>query len=520
MDKAPNGIWSSFPAFLAILAWILSISSSCVCTFVSRNVQKISSSLSSDEWNSIQVLQTRGVGFWGWQTKEGICYSYQINEMIPTTDMAFKMAAALPFLNSFLGGILTICLLLGTIFPIVPKSYLFIGLGSLFLFATNFATLVILRSNICSPDFFQFALRKSTPFLESISTSSCGIGFGSTLAILSGVLWILVSLLCLLTPLANSKREPGAYRGINHHVGGGNGEDGENFDGEPEDEMARLYRSKQAVNDERYRNLMGELDDVENPGFSSLAKKNHRLSLVHEEDNGDDTLITHPSTVTSEKDPRYQREYFHDEFHDDEDGDHSETRSQYSEEKYQFPDESRTSLNREFTDAPPHSHYDNSNLKDDSKLSWQDESETCSFHEESEARNHRNDEQSIHSDQSEDQQLSHGNTNYERRYENDDDQFNESDQHFDESQDNDDRNYNGYQDKKYDEGVDDGNHNKFEDRNDAINDDDDEEYKDYDDRKYDDYDDEVSNSDLDESYPQQSYHNNNDRPTYRDSEYT
>ena len=78
MDKAPNGIWSSFPALLAVVAWMFSLSSSCVCSFVYRTVtlvEKIEGGSGGESGTTnlggsdlpVELLKNQGIGFWGWK---------------------------------------------------------------------------------------------------------------------------------------------------------------------------------------------------------------------------------------------------------------------------------------------------------------------------------------------------------------------------------------------------------------------------------------------------------------------
>lgn len=332
MDKAPNGIWSSFPVVWAIFAWMFSLVSSCVCTFVIRTVSFTAGGKSKarTEGADAELLRRQGIGFWGWESSDGTCFAYTIAGNAPSFDTPFQAASALTATSIFVGGVILVCLLLGTVFPVIPKHYAYLGYGSLFMSILSFSTLAIIGSNVCSPGFFQYAFETDGPLLTELTSSSCGIGAGSTYAILAGIFWILTALSCLRTPLANLSREPGAYRGVHHKETNtaGSSEFVKSMEGEPEDEAARIHRQRQAENEARYKRLMGEIDDEEaQPGFDSLQATHKRLSDVREEDDGDE--LGHPVS-SSFGYPRRQSHHTQDDQFEDE---HSEARSQYSDEE-------------------------------------------------------------------------------------------------------------------------------------------------------------------------------------------
>lgn len=330
MDKAPNGIWSSFPALLAVMAWMFSLSSTCVCSFVNRTVTLVEDMKEGDSENTsieglnVQLLKNQGIGYWAWQS-EGTCYSYTINGRSPSMDTAFQATSTLSTLTVLFGGIIVVCLMLGTVFPVVPKHYQYLGYASCIMSILSFSTLAITGSNVCAPGFFQYSLDEDMPLLKNITKSSCGVGLGSTFSILAGVVWILVGVICIKSPLGVSSREPGAYRGL--HKDGGYGEDNDGMDGDGDAEANRLHRQRQAENEERYRKLMGELDDGDgpNPGFASINTQQQRLSLVEEEDGGEESgPFRMENGNRRHSDPRQQEQF---------DDEHSEGRSQYSDEE-------------------------------------------------------------------------------------------------------------------------------------------------------------------------------------------
>lgn len=346
MDKAPNGIWSSFPALLALMAWMFSLSSTCVCSFVNRTVTLVEdvaegdSGTASIEGLDAKFLQSQGIGFWAWQS-DGTCYAYTINGRSPSMDTTFQAASTLSTLTVLFGGIIVVCLMLGTVFPVVPKHYQSLGCASCIISILSLSTLAITGSNVCAPGFFQYSLNKDMTMLKNITKSSCGVGLGSTFSILAGFVWILVGVICIKSPLGVSSREPGPYRGV-HKDGGHNGDD-DDMDGEGDDEANRLHRQRQAENEERYRKLMGEIDDDDgsHPDFSTVNKNQHRLSLVEEEDGGEES---EPFQMERDNprhsDPRHQEQF---------DDEHSEARSQYSDEElpqHEFRDVGDPQLSR------------------------------------------------------------------------------------------------------------------------------------------------------------------------------
>ena len=192
MDKAPNGIWSSFPVLWAMFAWMFSLISSCVCSFVVRNVSFVGGDKKEVRLEGAEalLLRSQGIGFWGWQSSEGTCFTYTISGKSPSFDTPFHAASALTATTIFLGGVILVCLLLGTVFPVVPKHYAYLGYGSLFMSVLSFSTLAIMGSNACAPGFFQYALETDRPLLTELTSASCGVGAGSIYAILAGVFWI------------------------------------------------------------------------------------------------------------------------------------------------------------------------------------------------------------------------------------------------------------------------------------------------------------------------------------------
>ena len=313
---------------------MLSLASSCVCSFVNRTVTLVetgdgnpigdSANTVSLEGSEADLLRNQGIGFWGWTSSEGTCYAYTINGQSPSMDSAFQVSSIFSTLIVLFGGIVVVCLMLGIVFPVGPKHYKILGFTSCLLSILAFSTLAITGSSACAPGFFQYSLAEDMPLLKDITTSSCGVGLGSTFSIVAGFVWILVGVICIKSPLGDSSREPGAYRGV--HKDSGTADDG---DGEADDEATRLHRQRQADNDERYRKLMGEIDDESadeeaNPGLVALENRRGRLSLVREEDDVEDPgIIQRDRDSLLHSDPR-QEEQFDDE--------HSEALSQYSEE--------------------------------------------------------------------------------------------------------------------------------------------------------------------------------------------
>mmetsp|Transcript_29293 Transcript_29293/g.48417 ORF Transcript_29293/g.48417 Transcript_29293/m.48417 type:complete len:431 (-) Transcript_29293:94-1386(-) len=352
MDKAPNGIWASCPASVAFIAWILSLSASCLCTFIIRTVTFNTGATEQDRLDGSAglLLRNQGIGFWGWEGDEGSCFSYEISGNAPSFDAAFYAASAFTTLTDALGGLVMVCLLLGTVFPVPPKSYEYLGYASLLMAVFDGSTLAILGSSVCSPGFFQYGLdttenqQPSGVVLEEITTASCGLGLGSILAVIACILWVVCAFCILRTPLASRKREPGAYR--QHHKEG-DGEDNMGLEpGENDnDEAHQLYRQRQEENDKRYRELMGDVDDDRSmdeegqPGFKSLRGSSQFLSLVKEEESGDDRSGHLSPARQSSNRQSDENDDDDDDFHDEHDGgggsQHSETRSQYSDDREQ-----------------------------------------------------------------------------------------------------------------------------------------------------------------------------------------
>jgi hypothetical protein len=340
MDKAPNGIWSSCPASVAFIAWILSLTSSCLCTFIIRKVTFQGQDGDRLDGSAGLLLRNQGIGFWGWEGDEGTCFSYDISGNSPSFDAAFNTASAFTTITDALGGLVMVCLMLGTVFPIVPKSYEYLGYASLLMSAFDGTTLAIMGSNVCSPGFFQYGLDieqgQETPVLEEISKTSCGLGLGSVLAVIACILWLATAFCILRTPLASRKREPGAYRGL-HKEGGDEDDEKAHHSGDNDDEAHQLYRERQEENEQRYRALMGEdeqsVDEEGQPGFQSV-RVSDRLSRVKEEESGDE-VSGHASLRASGTNREQEGET---EFQDEHDEDqHSETRSQYSSDRDQEP---------------------------------------------------------------------------------------------------------------------------------------------------------------------------------------
>lgn len=322
MDKAPNGIWALFPAAWSFLAWILSITSSCVCAYVSRIVSY--SGIDPPAGTLSLLLNDQGIGFWGWSS-DGTCYSYEISGMWPTFDGSFKAAGAFTTLTDILGGFVMICLLLGTNFPIAPKKYEILGYASLLVAVLNACSLIILGSSVCAPDFFQYVPQYNRIDISKLDTS-CTLGSGATMAVFAVIFWVVTAFGCLRTPLASRKREinPLRRRAM---------KDGENNIGAEnmeslEENGDSAHRQRQVEHDKRYRQFMGDADGEDVPGFESIRK--NRLSLVPEDESVSKT------TAEGEKG-------FEDEF--DENENHSETRSQYSksddDEEEEFHDEEK-----------------------------------------------------------------------------------------------------------------------------------------------------------------------------------
>ena len=318
MDKAPNGIWSSFPALWASIAWFFSILSSCLCAFVVRNVslndgvddEQFDNGGGNNNGNESILLLNQGIGFWGWSSSEGTCYSYTINNTKASFDSSFKAASAFTTITDALGGFIVVCLLLGTVFPVIPKHYEYLGYASFLMAVFDFSTLAILGSNVCAPGFFQYSLDDDRPLLDDITTTSCGLGLGSIMAIMAGLFWIVVAFTTLRSPLASRSREPGKYRG--NIKDGANDDDGANDNNMIDDEANRIQNQRKAENDERYRRLMGEdaesIDEEGQPGFKSLRTMTQPLSLVKEEDYGDDSYIERRKSDQS----NHQQGYNHD----------------------------------------------------------------------------------------------------------------------------------------------------------------------------------------------------------------
>mmetsp|Transcript_15293 Transcript_15293/g.23455 ORF Transcript_15293/g.23455 Transcript_15293/m.23455 type:complete len:389 (-) Transcript_15293:1724-2890(-) len=330
MDKAPNGIWASFPAAWSFLAWVLSITSSCVCTYVARIV----SYSGTKPQGSLSVLfQDQGIGFWGWSS-DGTCYSYEINGVSPSFDGSFKAAGAFTTLTDIIGGAVMICLMLGTNFPVKPKQYEILGYASLLVAVLNGCSLIILGSSVCAPDFFRYAITKFNSIDLSKLETSCTLGSGSTMAVFAVVFWVVTAFGCLRTPLASRKREinPLRRRAM---------KDGEHYASAEhmeslEDNNDSAHRQRQVEYDQRYRQFMGDDGEGAVPGFESIRKD--RLSLVPE----DEIVGKDVAAVENE-------------FEDEYDGNHSETRSHYSSKTGDDEDDEFHDEEKPLTETSSHS---------------------------------------------------------------------------------------------------------------------------------------------------------------------
>ena len=255
MDKAPNGAFAIFPAILAFFAWVLSIASTCVCTFITRRVSLRGIDQSNLDPAGVLLLEDHGIGFWGWQN-DGECYDYEVNGRSPSFDGQYLTASVFSTLTDLVGGSLVVFLLLGNCFACLPNRYEYVGYGLLLVSVLDGATLIVLGSSVCSNRFFDYA----TPGISvsQFATTSCGMGTGSILAIVSAIFWLLTGVVCLRSPLSSRDRVPNDKNRRGGALGQGGDEEGED---EEQDEAHQLYNERRKETERRYKEMFGDLDD-------------------------------------------------------------------------------------------------------------------------------------------------------------------------------------------------------------------------------------------------------------------
>eukprot|EP00542_Grammatophora_oceanica_P019938 CAMPEP_0194050636 /NCGR_PEP_ID=MMETSP0009_2-20130614/36313_1 /TAXON_ID=210454 /ORGANISM="Grammatophora oceanica, Strain CCMP 410" /LENGTH=406 /DNA_ID=CAMNT_0038697367 /DNA_START=24 /DNA_END=1244 /DNA_ORIENTATION=+ len=305
LEKVPNGIWSLLPVVWAFLAWLLSVSSSMMCSFATRNV-RVAANAPDVEGAAVLLFQDHGVGFWGWEATDGTCYSYEINGKNPTFDTAYTVANSLTTLTDLLGGMCLVALFLGTCFPLAPLWYRLLGTSLVLVMIFDLSTLAILSSSVCQPDFFKYAT--SEEITRYVSKASCGLGTGTGLAIAAAMFWLFAAISVFSTNLVSMDREPKLLSGQRR--------------GSMNDGMTELQSERQQEADRRYKEMFGDDDDDDAPAFESIRKP---LSQVREEGEsaefGPD--VTANTSDGDDKDSAYDRavEEYEDEYNDEDDDD-------------------------------------------------------------------------------------------------------------------------------------------------------------------------------------------------------
>ena len=290
------------PPIWALLAWALSLSSGMECNFVARTVQ-LNPGVSEDILAiGTIIFRDHGIGFWGWGHDE-TCYSYDIAGNRPTFDSAYTVANGLTTVTDLIGGICLVFALLGTCFPIFPRSYWLLGS----VFALNgfleCSTLAVLGSSACAPGFFNYATGDMD--LAQLSTASCSLGSGSLLALSAGLSSFVAAAACLKSPLANKDRVPKLTVGP---TGGDELDDN--------DPTKKLQQERQQEAEKRYKEMFGDEDGDEDiiPSTSETIDR-PKLSQVKE---GDQELSSEHLVVQKTQSRRSDDvEEFNDEDHND-----------------------------------------------------------------------------------------------------------------------------------------------------------------------------------------------------------
>eukprot|EP00541_Cyclophora_tenuis_P008354 CAMPEP_0116579180 /NCGR_PEP_ID=MMETSP0397-20121206/22114_1 /TAXON_ID=216820 /ORGANISM="Cyclophora tenuis, Strain ECT3854" /LENGTH=411 /DNA_ID=CAMNT_0004108643 /DNA_START=204 /DNA_END=1439 /DNA_ORIENTATION=- len=292
MNKMTNGKWAPFPAVWAFLAWTLTIASTCVCSFVTRKVSLRGISEDDLDNQGVLLFESHGIGFWGWEY-EGKCYNFEVEGRHPSFDGMYKAASAFTTTTDVVGGLLLICFVLGTCFPIQPNRYEIMGYVTLLVAVLDGATLIILGSSVCSNRFFDYATPDIS--LSEFASTSCGMASGSVLALLSSIIWLIAAGFCLRTPLSDKTREP------KESTRGASPELPQRSEHDPDDEAHRLYHQRREETERQYREMFGDDDSTSNSDrvapFQSIRQD--KLSLVPEESDHDPNISGHSSLKKS-----------------------------------------------------------------------------------------------------------------------------------------------------------------------------------------------------------------------------
>ena len=276
------------------------------CNFVARTVQ-LNPGVTEDILDiGTIIFRDHGIGFWGWG-RDGTCYSYDIAGNRPTFDSAYIVANGLTTVTDLIGGICMVFALLGTCFPIVPRTYWLLGS----VFALNgfleCSTLAVLGSSACAPGFFNYATGDMD--LALLSTASCSLGSGSLLALTAGLSSFVAAAACWKSPLANKDRVPKLTVGP---TGGDELDDN--------DPVKKLQQERQQQAEQRYKEMFGDEDgDEDVVPITSSTMDQSKLSQVKEGDqeSSSDHLVLNKSQSQHSNDDDDDVEKFHDDDHND-----------------------------------------------------------------------------------------------------------------------------------------------------------------------------------------------------------
>lgn len=196
-------------AIFSLSAFCCGIAATGYCGFVSRDIQiksdrtEFCDSLQMETEVCATLLNNHGVGFFGWQADVPVdqtaCFSYTqyvpgVGYVTPPMDTKFNTARASSYVADIFGAIGFFTVWICACCPISQTRIKW--LAFCFFIATLFQglTLLIFKSNVCKPFFFQdyFPLLSEEGAALGIDslTVSCGLATGSKLALSATVLYL------------------------------------------------------------------------------------------------------------------------------------------------------------------------------------------------------------------------------------------------------------------------------------------------------------------------------------------
>jgi len=303
LRKLPNGPWSALAVFIVLLAWLLSISSTGVCSYAQRNSSIRTGNNGTNISNIGDVFfKDHGVGFWGWESS-GSCLSFKIRNQDPSFDSAYKAATAFTILSNLFGGIIMVIMWLGMCFPITRAHFKKLGIALILVSIFSLIPVIaFLNSNICSPGFYEYILgeRKSDfePFKDLVSTS-CKVGNGANLSIAAFFFYLLTGIVCIVAPLDNSSahRSPeNTYPSFRVEERFDDEDDDHTNDDDDESDEGEgkvLHDQRKEETERRYREMFGDEgdegdegdDDDDNAAMPFKTLREPALGKVDEDEN-------------------------------------------------------------------------------------------------------------------------------------------------------------------------------------------------------------------------------------------